>query len=137
MPLGNQPKTLRGYVFYVYSDGVDKLQLFSTLTRAGLLPGRAAFLPPGVLILLPGREQNVLPGILSLNFCGGEESPRACLREREGSRCAACSFSQRSMLILHSSKSDTPNWEPLLREKNHVCQRIQYSSTKTKPVTQL
>lgn len=67
MPPGKSAKTLRGYIFYVYSNGVDKLRLFSTLTRAGLLPGRPAFLPPGVLILLPGREQNVLPGILSLN----------------------------------------------------------------------
>lgn len=100
MPLGKQPEALRGYIFHICPDSVDKLQLFSTLTRTGLLPGRAACLPSGALILLPGREQNVLPGILSLNFWGREESPRARLGEQEGPRCLACSFSQRPMLTL-------------------------------------
>lgn len=70
MPLGNQPKTLHGYIFEIYSNSSDKLRLFSTLTLTTPPWPKLLSFPGSILISLPEKEQNVLHGILSLNFIG-------------------------------------------------------------------
>lgn len=93
MPVGNESKPLRGCVSSIYSNSLDEMRFFSTLTLVGLCPWLK--LPSHPLVFLVytlGGSKMFCMEYLYFSVTG-EESPRAGLRERGGSRCATSSFS--------------------------------------------